>query len=846
MKRQTVTEYLENFYQNGDDTAYVHHRGYRTIRWSYRQVAETTFQTARELETRRVGRGDCVMIWGENCAEWIVAFFGCLLRGAIAVPMDRITPADFALRVCRHVDAKLLICSRAQPILDRALPILVMEDLLQTVSCHSRRPYPLPDLEPAETVEIVFTSGTTAAPKGVVISHRNVLANLEPLEAEIVKYRKYARIFHPIRFLNLLPLSHVFGQFLGIFIPQLLAGTVIFQETLNPSEIIRSIKHEHVSIVVTVPRLLETLREKLQRDLEAASRWNWFRLQFERAESEPFLKRCWRFRELRRRFGWKFWAFICGGAALDFEIERFWSRLGFVVIQGYGLTETTALISVNHPFRLGKGSIGKVLPGREVKLAQNGEILVRGESVAAGYWQDQEVKPVLEEEGWFHTGDLGELGKNGNLYFKGRKKDVIVTREGMNIYPEDLEAAVRRQPEVQKCIVIPLPRDGNAEPCAVLILRDPAQDPEPIIRRANQSLASYQQIRHWFIWPEEDFPRTPTLKVRAGAIQETVEAKLGGRGKVSVTGDTLADLIARIKGRPIPELSPDASLERDLNLSSIDRVELLSALEDRYQVDVSEAKFSAAITVGELEQMLRQRALDAGITYDYPCWPQRWPITWIRLAVYYLLVWPTTQLLARPQIRGRENLRAVRKPLLVVSNHITAIDIGFILAALPRRVRHRLATAMEGEILRGMQHPPVEFGFFRKCIQKLAYVLVVALFNVFPLPQQSGFRRSFAFAGESVDRDYSILIFPEGMRTQDGQMAPFQTGIGLLANNLHIPVVPMRIDGLFELKKAGKRVARPGGIKVSIGQPIQFGAGVNPDQIARMLQEQVENLRMKK
>ncbi|HEV8132543.1 MAG TPA: AMP-binding protein, partial [Acidobacteriota bacterium] len=648
-------------------------------------------------------------------------------------------------------------------------------------------------------------------------------------------------IFHPIRLLNLLPLSHVFGQFLGIFVPQLLAGTVIFQEGLNPSEIIRTVKRERISAVVTVPRLLESLRGKIERDFEIAGRLAWFQQQMRRAEQEHFLKRWWRFRRVHRQFGWKFWAFISGGAALEPATDRFWSQLGFVVIQGYGLTETTSLVSINHPFKLGKGSIGKVLPGLEVKLSESGEILVRGENIATGYWQDRELRPVLGEEGWFHTGDMGELDSDGNLYFKGRKKSVIVTSEGMKVHPEDLEAALRRQPEVRDCMVIGLPRNGNAEACAVLVLRQDGADPKPVIQRANESLAEYQQIRQWFVWPEEDFPRTSTQKIRAGAVQQAVQAKLGGQTGFPSPGGTLADLIARVTGRSPDELSSEMSLAQDLNLGSIDRVELLSAIEDRYQVDVNEAQFTATTTVGELEQMLRKPAAQR-IAYSYPRWPQRWPMTWIRPAVYYLCVWPATLQLAWPKIRGREELRHTQGPVIIVSNHITAVDIGFILAALPGRFRNRLATAMEGELLRAMQDPPETFGFFRKWIEKLSYVLVVGLFNVFPLPKQSGFRESFAFAGESVDRGYSILVFPEGMRTRDGKVASFQAGIGLLVNNLSLPVVPVRIDGLFELKIAHRHMAPPGAVKVSIGKPIQFAANTPPEEIARQLQEKVAGL----
>src|SRR6202042_673218 len=229
---------------------------------------------------------------------------------------------------------------------------------------------------------------------------------------------KYERWVHPVRFLNLLPLSHVFGQFLGMFLPPLLGGTVIFQEELKPSEIVQTIRRERVSVLASVPRVLQSLRQKIERDLEDGAAGEKtiedFRRRFRESEGKHFLLRWWIFRAIRRQFGWKFWAFICGGAALDAQTEEFWGRLGYAVIQGYGLTETTSLISVNHPFKLGKGSIGKVLPGREIRLADDGEILVRGAGVASGYWRSgagekAAADGVSDAEGWYRTGDIGAL-----------------------------------------------------------------------------------------------------------------------------------------------------------------------------------------------------------------------------------------------------------------------------------------------------------------------------------------------------------------------------------------------------------------------------------------------------
>jgi long-chain acyl-CoA synthetase len=835
MARTTILEYLDNFRRHAGETAYVHHRGYRTQRWTYGEVLANAHRFARELDAREIAKGDKILIWGENCAEWVVVFFGCLLRGAIVVPIDNISTPDFAQRVAQQVDAKLCVCSSDNQL--AGVPSLHLETLRERIAVRSDVPCTPPPLTHDDIVEIVFTSGTTAEPRGVVISHGNILANLEPLEREIGAYLRYERIFHPLRFLNLLPLSHVFGQFLGIFLPQLLAATVIFQDTLNPAEVMRVIKRERVSVVVAVPRLMESLKDKIVRDLEAAGRLARFQRQFEAAKDQHFVRRWWRFRGIHNQFGWKFWAFISGGAALDAETEEFWRRLSFVVIQGYGLTETTSLISLNHPFSTSKRSIGKVLEGREIKLDENGEILVRGANVAAGYWQGRQLKPVLNDDGWFRTGDLGELDAEGNLYFKGRKKNVIVTREGMNVHPDDLEAVLRQQPEVRDCVVVGLEHGGNAEPCAVLIMRDSA-DPDAVIRRANRQLAEYQQMRRWLVWPEQDFPRTPTQKPKLAVIQQAVQQHFApGYGGGAVAQGPLAELINRITGRQVGALAPDAKLEDDLNLNSMDRVELMSALEDRYQVEVNDTDFTRASTVADLERLLHGPPQPARGRYRFPRWAQRWPIPWIRTFIYYLLTWPATIIMAHPKIVGRENLRGVEGPVLITCNHVTYVDTGFVLIALTPHLRHMLATGMWGELLWKMWRPPQDWNPFRRWAWQAGYWLVVALFNVFPLPQQSGVRESFAYAGESVDRGYSVMVFPEGVRTPDGKPVPFRTGVGLLAARLDIPVVPMRIDGLYEMKMAGRKIARRGELKVVVGKAMRFPPETPADEITRQLEQ---------
>jgi long-chain acyl-CoA synthetase len=208
VERRSLFEYLDHFLQRGNETAYVQPHGYRTVRWSYRQVGDLAFQFARELDARSITKGERILLWAPNSAEWVAVFLGCALHGVVVVPMDDIATPDFALRVHQQVRAKLLVCSRDH--VQQSIPALTLEDLPDALAAHSTAAYPVANIEPADTLEIVFTSGTTAEPKGVVITHGNVLANIAPLELEIRKYLKYERWVHPVRFLNLLPLSHVF------------------------------------------------------------------------------------------------------------------------------------------------------------------------------------------------------------------------------------------------------------------------------------------------------------------------------------------------------------------------------------------------------------------------------------------------------------------------------------------------------------------------------------------------------------------------------------------------------------------------------------------------------------
>jgi long-chain acyl-CoA synthetase len=863
MSRANLLSLFDEFSRFSSDPAITQTSGYRRETSTYYSLATLAAACAIQLKHRGIGSNDRVLLWAPNSARWVAAFWGCLIRGATVVPLDDSSSAEFAARVARDADVKLALVSISKAALLPAVPTLALE----AFACSSATTSLLPQVQPSHAgqrcmvvasissiadrpvtrdhvAEILFTSGTTSEPRGVVLTHGNFLANLEPLEKGISEYRRYERWLHPLRFVSVVPSSHVFGQFMALFVPPLIGATVVFENSAVPKEILRSINRERATALIVVPRMLDGLRSALERDIDSRGWRKWFDTAYSVARNEPFLRRTWRFRRLHRLLGWKFWAFICGGAALSSETEEFFKRIGYAVVQGYGMTETASLISLNHPFRATEGSVGKVLPGREFRLADDGEILVRGENVSSGYWEKGAFRQGGQEnEGWLHTGDLGELDAAGNLRFRGRKKNVIVTPAGLNVFPEDLEAALRKQTAIRDVLVIPLQTGANAEPCAVLLsgtaIPGSVTDESKLraaIDSANATLAEYQRIRRWVLWPDPDFPRTPTGKPRLALIAARA-AELLDTPAISASDSSTSST-------SFPSL---ASLPANLSLkdlSSLDRVELLSTLEHRYNIELNETQFANAQSFVDIQQLLTQPSVRRS-DYVYPRWTQRAPIRFVRLLVYYALTWPVTLILAHPRIRGRGNLAHLKGPALFIANHTTRrADIGLVLFSLPTRFRHHLATVMGGETLQTFRHPPCEWFFAKRWLWKLNYFLVVSLFNVFPLPQLSGFRESFRFAGESVDRGNSLLVFPEGIvNDRDSPaMIRFQPGIGILAQNLGIPIVPMRLDGVWQMKQEHRRLAHLGELTIHFGAPVTFPPDTPPADIASRLQDLVRNL----
>jgi long-chain acyl-CoA synthetase len=871
--RSHLASLVEDFRRHATETAVVAHRGNRRYATTYGELATLAARVSTELQRRNIAPGDRIILWGENSAEWIAVFFGCLLRGVIAVPLDAAGSSDFANRVIKDVSPKLLTGDRSLlSSIESNVPRLLFSDLATHLPTQ-------PDFTVSDTVaahapfQIIFTSGTTAEPKGIVITHGNVLASLQPIENEMAKYLKYERWVHPLRFLHSVPLSHVFGQFMGLWTPPLLAAEIHFAEQLEPSRMTELIRRERISVLIAVPRLLHLLRTHLLGQFPSLAR------QLQSAKGLPAWKRWWIFRRVHRALGLKFWAVISGGATLPSDLEAFWNTLGFALIQGYGMTETTALVTLNHPFRIGHGTIGKALPGREVRISDEGEILVRGDMLSSATWQAGAILPRQDE--WLATGDLATQDQSGELRFLGRKGDVIVTAAGLNIHPADLEEALSAQPGIRGCVVVPCNTAAGPEPVAVVLFSSSREELNSIVNQANRTLADYQHIRRVLTWPDLQLPYTSTGKLLRRKVAAWACETLAGQQhtQTAPAQDILLKTIAEITGDSVPEANDQSRLSEDLHLDSLGRVQLLSALEQRLGLELEDDAVSTVSTLGDLRALLEQATnlssqpanssvqsapAPTGTTainpaapsseakpstehaaatteHTYPHWPWSWPVNATRIVFIELAMRPLVWLLGAPKVVRKTN-DLPPAPVLLIANHVTAYDGALVLYALPAKLRRRVAIAMSGEMLLDLRRGRNQDSALQNLLAPLGYWLITALFNVFPLPRLRGFRSSFAHAGEAMDQGFSVLIFPEGTRSPDGTLNPFRPGIGLLTQQSNVSVVPVALLGLGEMRTGKTWWFRSGRLEVRVGEAITLEEGAPPAQLTTTLEETLRRL----
>lgn len=824
---KTLNDLLETAANRfGDSPALVIKPGIRERSWSYRELWEASGRVAAFLHGRGIAKGDRVVIWAPNRPEWVVALFGCLRLGAIAVPFDIRSAPEFVAGVLGQTEPKFAFVSRFTP--ENAevegLPHLNIEDLEAVLEGETSAP-PRVEVAADDTAEIMFTSGTTGAPKGVILTHGNIISNVLAGTREVAPQPNW-------RLLSILPLSHMLEQTVGHFAVLFGGGRVVYPASRQPSILVRTMQENGITSIVLVPQALELFMNAIEREAERTGKKEQLAKILRIAPRLPVWVRRKLFGKVHRRFGGKLQFVMCGGARLDPPLAEKWEAMGVMVLQGYGTTEAAPIVACNS-FRYKKlDALGKVLPGQEVRIAEDGEIQTRGPNVTPGYWNQPEITEASFAGEWYKTGDLGHIDEDGFLYFKGRKKDLIVLANGQNVYPEDIEPWLQNHQSIVDGVVVGMPSPSGGEDVHAVLLPSEGADGGAVVAEVNPQLAAHQQIRGFTIWPEEEFPRTHTLKVKKNVVLERLIADAQGQANAAeappeapkVEMSPLVQLIVRICDASPAEVRAESVLGADIGLDSLGRVELLSAIEQELGVYIDESQVHPETTVGDLEALLAQ-----GSTSEeerFPGWSRSALCRVARAVLYYVVVRPGIALLYQVQVTGRENLEGLSGPVLFAANHNLRVDAGMILVSLPASGRSRLSIAAAAD------------NYFSSVWWRLFSPL---LGNTFPFARHGPVRRSLENLGNLLDKNWSVLIFPEGDRT-DGEIKAFKPGTGFVAMESRTPVVPIRVslqkEGIYE----GASFPSRGKVSVNIGKPLVFARGTDYLNATDRLEQAVREL----
>lgn len=774
-----------------------------------------------------------------NRPEWSIGFFGAIFGGLVLVPLDVRSQPEFVAKVAQRTRAKLVLAStQTAPMADAlGLPVVLIESLPDRA--RHAAPLPTPAVAAGDIVEVVFTSGTTGEPKGAMLTHGNLVANATALKAVFP--------FQPDeRLLSILPLSHMFEQTCGMIAPFLVGASIVYPVSRQPAVLIRTFREFRVTMLLIVPAGLKLLDSSIQRKVDAAGK----RASFERlhriAPHLPrFLKRL-LFRPVISQFGGRFRTLGIGAAALDEDLADRWTNMGFDVLQGYGATELSPAVSFTRPSRNRIGTVGEAVPGVEIRIADDGEIQVRGPSVFAGYWEDPDAtRAAIDDERFYHTGDIGQLDDDGFLTLRGRKKDMLAMPDGTKVYPEDIEAVLARDSRLRDATVVGWQAARGELRVQAVLLLDDASVAEAVVRDANAQLGAHQQIRGVTVWPDEDLPRTHTLKVKKRVVLDRLAEMESGAPTTTraaseattaspLAAATVEGLVASVANLPIASVQPDSRLSTDLNMDSLARIELLGVIEEELGAFVDDGDLDPDTTVAQLSAMVdaaREQKHETGI-FGWPLSPLARAIG---ILIQTLLLVPIFFSLYRVRVTGLERIKGLKGPALFTPNHCLHNDVGIILTRFPLAWRWRLSVAAAADDIFG--NPVRGFGS-------------ALIGNAFPLAREGAVRRSLELLGARLDRGFSILIFPEGKLTVGGPTQPFKSGTGLVAVLGATPVVPMklkitrmsRLDARREPAFAGEHLPWRGEVELVFGEPIQFAWDTDHLVATQQLEAAVEAL----
>ncbi len=857
--------------------------------YTFAEMLSKIRSVAYRLKTENISPGDRVVLIGENHPLWAIAYLGTLYHGAVCVPLDPHGEIETIINFIENSDAKVAFLSPDQierfaeieKRLGKKIPVAVwtMEESLagfQRFEDWSSTEFPesfaneIPTPEGDDVALLIYTSGTTGTPKGVPLTHGNIVGELSGVN-DVLKLSDKERI------LSLLPLFHVYLQIVNLWVSTTFGPQVGYLKELTPSELSESMKTFKPTILTTVPRLWYIFHKKIFDAVAAKPKpvQLLFRtmLKINGVARDVFKVNLGSklFGAVHESFGGNLRIAISAGSRFDDEVAQDFHRLGFTIIQGYGLTETSGAATATPEDDNRVGSVGKPMKGGEIKILDPdkdgvGEVLIRGTMVFKGYFNNPgATKEAFTEDGWFRSGDLGRIDSDGFLFIVGRSKDVVVLPSGKNVHPEDLEVQYLKSPMVEELAIIGIADASEslagAEKLAAIVVPDFAYlkangiaNSKEAIRHNLDSLGrelpEYQRVRDYII-RVEPLPRTATNKIKRFQLKKEVESgevvtetkqldawKMSENDTTLLSSNTAKAVISAIKqnSKDVKTIHPNMNLEIDLGLDSLGRAETFAALEQAFSTDFAGDEAAQALTVANVIELVNSRVgADAesgevdlnwgkivreadGEFPEIRSVLQDRPIFARFAFAIYKVFWLIFKLLLRVEVKGVENLDEAQAQALARSNGNKDLSPpSFIICPNHQSFLDPfvICSNYNYSLFKNIFHVGASEFFTNAPMRFIARML-----NVVPVNPDTELMRAMKVSSIGLKHGKILNIYPEGERAFDGELHDFKKGASILATELDIPIVPIAVDGLQNVWARNSNRIRLAKVKIMIGKPI--------------------------
>lgn len=821
--------------------------------YTYEEVISFSKSIASFLSSKGIRQGDRVAIFLEGRPEWGLIYLGISFLGGVTVPIDIQLSEDEVRNLLQDSESKVIFVSEKGL---KTLKTERREKSFEIINLDSEEfseilKYPhlnsFPSISPDDVASLIYTSGTTGRPKGVMLTHRNLLSNARSIQrAKLIDKSDCI--------LSILPLHHSYPFMVNFLVPFLTGAKVVYQQSLKGPDILKTMKEKEVTVLVGVPQLFTILRRGIiDRIKRSPFPLNWIILFL--LKLSGFLKNISGikvgriiFSGVHKRFGKRFRFFVSGGARLDPEVSQDLESLGFTMLEGYGLTETSPVISFNPLNRIKRGSVGLPLPEVEVRIINPdrdgiGEIAVRGPNVMKGYFRNPEETEKVIKDGWLFTGDLGFKDKDGYLYITGRTKELIVLSSGKNIYPEEIEKYYLQSPLIKEiCVTGIEKKPGIAEGLQAVVVPDIDYMRENKIANFNEAvrwelnslslkLPPYKRIKGYKVY-KSPLPKTTLGKLKRYVIKDILSGRaIKEEGVIAdeeieiikgITGEKVISSLERItEKRPI---RLDHNLELDLGIDSLTRVELVVALSRAFSIELPDTFGSDVYSVRDLIAKIDalKEGIREGVTQEVSKeWKEifkaepslkdqkavglvQGPLTKLFIVLLIGLLRLTGKVFFRLESKGIENIPD--PPYIITPNHASNLD-GFVIGIVVP-----IKSFMNLYFL-GFQE--YFSNWFTSWFAKLAHVI--------PIDPETYLKRALQISGYVLKKEKALCLFPEGGRTYDGNLMPFKKGVGILSKEFDVPLIPTLIEGTYEVLPRRALFPKFRKIKVTFGKPISPG-----------------------